>query len=108
MKPACRHLLTGLFLIFCNTLLAADEISDIDNYLQYDPYFSSSGQPSAGQLKALSAAGFKRVVYLAFTDNKTAIESEDRVVRRWVWITCISPWTSITRRLTILRTLHLF
>ena len=42
MKSACRHLLTGLCLIFCNTLLAADDISDIDNYLQYGPYFSSS------------------------------------------------------------------
>lgn len=81
MRPVYRHLLTGLLLIFCSTLIAADDISDIDNYRQYDPYFSSSGQPSARQLKALSAAGFERVVYLAFTDNKTAIESEDRVVK---------------------------
>ena len=81
MKPACRYLLTSLFLIFCNTLFAADDISDIDNYLQYSPYLSSSGQPSAQQFKAVSATGFERVVYLAFTANKTAIESEDRVVK---------------------------
>jgi len=81
MKPTCRQLLTGLLLIFCSTLFAADDVSDIDNYLQYDPDLSSSGQPSAAQFKALSAAGFERVVYLAFTDNKTAIESEDRVVK---------------------------
>ena len=81
MKPVCRHLLSGLFLTFCGTLLAADDISDIDNYRQYSPYFSSSGQPGAGQLKALSEAGFERVIYIAFTDNKTAIESEDRIVK---------------------------
>jgi protein tyrosine phosphatase (PTP) superfamily phosphohydrolase (DUF442 family) len=81
MQPTCRHILTGLLLTFCSTLLATDDISDIDNYLQYSPNISSSGQPGAGQLKALSAAGFQRVVYLAFTDNKTAIESEDRVVK---------------------------
>lgn len=81
MKTVCRHLLTGLFLTFCNTLLAADDVSEINNYLQYSPYLSSSGQPGAGQLKALAASGFERVVYLAFTDNKTAIESEDREVK---------------------------
>ena len=71
----------GLFLAFISVQLAADELDDIDNYLQYSPSFSSSGQPSAEQFKALSEAGFKRVIYIAFTDNKTAIESEDRVVK---------------------------
>ena len=81
MKLINRHLLPGLLLAFTSAQLAADELTDIDNYLQYSPSFSSSGQPSAGQLKALSKAGFKRVIYIAFTDNKTAIESEDRVVK---------------------------
>ncbi len=81
MKQVCRYLLTGLLLIFGSTLHAAEDFSDIDNYRQYSPYFSSSGQPSAGQLKALSEAGFERVIYTAFTDNKTAIKSEDRVVK---------------------------
>ena len=61
--------------------VAADELSEIDNYRQYSPQFSSSGQPSAAQLKAVSDAGFERVVYLAFSDNHTAIEAEDRVVK---------------------------
>lgn len=81
MKPVYRHLVTGLLLIFVSTLCAADEISDIDNYREYSPYFSSSGQPDAKQLKALSEAGFRRVIYLAFSDNKTAIKTEDRVVK---------------------------
>jgi len=81
MKLVNRHLLVGLLMMFGSVQLAADEITDIDNYRQYSPYFSSSGQPSADQLKVLSEAGFKRVIYLAFTDNKTAIASEDRVVK---------------------------
>lgn len=81
MKPIFRHLLTGLFLVSGSTLFAAEDISDIDNYREYSPYFSSSGQPSAAQLKTVSEAGFERVIYIAFTDNKTAIESEDRIVK---------------------------
>lgn len=67
MKLINRHLLPGLLLAFTSAQLAADEPTDIDNYLQYSPSFSSSGQPSAGQLKALSKAGFKRVIYIAST-----------------------------------------
>jgi len=69
-------LLTG------SSLLAASELSDISNYREYSPQFSSSGQPTAEQLKAVSEAGFKRVIYLAFSDNHTAIETEDRVVKK--------------------------
>lgn len=69
-------------LLFAASLVAADELSDISNYRQYSPQFSSSGQPSAEQLKDVSDAGFERVIYLAFSDNQTAIESEDRVVKK--------------------------
>ncbi|MGB7451054.1 MAG: protein tyrosine phosphatase family protein [Lysobacterales bacterium] len=81
MKENIRHLPAMLFLVFASFPLAAGELSDIDNYHQYSPYFSSSGQPSAKQLKALSEAGFKRVIYIAFSDNKSAIVAEDRVVK---------------------------
>ena len=81
MKPLHLHLLAGLVLAIASTRLVADGITGIDNYRQYSPYFSSSGQPSAEQLEALSRDGFKRVIYLAFSDNKTAIDSEDRVVK---------------------------
>jgi len=81
MKPVYRHLVTGFLFMFASTMSVADEISKIDNYRQYSPAFSSSGQPDAKQLKALSEAGFRRVIYLAFNDNKTAIESEDRIVK---------------------------
>ena len=63
-------------------LLANEELSGIANYREYSAHFSSSGQPTAAQLKTVSDAGFKRVVYLAFSDNGTAIETEDRVVKK--------------------------
>lgn len=81
MKPVYQTLFAGLLLIVITTAYAADEISKIDNYRQYSENFSSSGQPDATQLKALAKDGFRRVIYLAFSDNKTAIESEDRVVK---------------------------
>ena len=81
MNEKILYLLAVLLPIFASAALAAGELSDIDNYRHYNPNFSSSGQPSTKQLKAVSEAGFKRVIYIAFSDNKTAIESEDRVVK---------------------------
>ena len=81
MKIKRRDAVFGLLLVIASLNLAASEVQDIDNYRQYSPNFSSSGQPTAEQLKAVSEAGFKRVIYLAFTDNQSAIEAEDRVVK---------------------------
>jgi protein tyrosine phosphatase (PTP) superfamily phosphohydrolase (DUF442 family) len=75
-------------LIFVVVVLAAyplanaDELADISNYRQYSELFSSSGQPTAVQLEKIQEQGFERVIYLAFTDNDTAIEDEDRVVKQ--------------------------
>lgn len=63
-------------------LTSADELSDISNYRQYSELFSSSGQPTVLQLEKIEQQGFERVIYLAFTDNDTAIEDEDRVVKQ--------------------------
>ncbi len=81
MKMRRHTLVFGFLMVFAAVSLAASEVQEIDNYRQYSPTFSSSGQPSAEQLKAVSEAGFRRVVYLAFTDNKSAIKAEDRVVK---------------------------
>lgn len=81
MKPFHQYLIAVVLLTVVSTAHPADELSKIDNYRQYSSYFSSSGQPDAKQLEALSKDGFRRIIYLAFTDNKTAIESEDRVVK---------------------------
>jgi len=70
-----------IFLAAC-PLASADELSDISNYRQYSELFSSAGHPTALQLEKIEQQGFERVIYLAFTDNDTAIEDEDRVVKQ--------------------------
>jgi len=67
--------------LLINSHARASELSSIDNYLEYSSVFSSSGQPGAEQLKVVADAGFKRVIYLAFTNSKTAIDAEDSVVK---------------------------
>jgi len=81
VKRTHAKLILGLGLLCASSWLAAEDFGGIDNYRLYSPYFSSSGQPDGKQLEALSRAGFQRVVYLAFTDNKSALEHEDRVVK---------------------------
>jgi protein tyrosine phosphatase (PTP) superfamily phosphohydrolase (DUF442 family) len=72
----------ALIILVAGPLASADELSDISNYRQYSELFSSSGQPTAVQLEKIEQQGFERIIYLAFTDNDTAIEDEDRVVKQ--------------------------
>lgn len=67
--------------LYALTASAGNAVNDIPNYHQYSSQFSSSGQPTVEQLGSVSADGFKRVIYIAFNDNHTAIEDEDRVVK---------------------------
>ena len=73
----------GVTVCLCLTGLPtlAAELDGISNYREYSPVFASSGQPSAEQLKALQEAGFERVIYIAFTNSRDAIESEDEIVK---------------------------
>ena len=76
-----KFIFVFIVLVVC-PLASADELSDISNYRQYSELFSSSGQPTALQLEKAEQQGFERVIYLAFTDNDTAIDDEDRVVKQ--------------------------
>ena len=77
------HKYIFVFVVLTSVSLAsADELSDISNYRQYSELFSSSGQPTALQLEEIEQQGFERVIYLAFTDDHTAIDDEDRVVKQ--------------------------
>lgn len=60
---------------------AAPEASDIVNFVRYTENFASSGQPSREQLQAVADEGFKRVVYIAFTNNPGALADEDIAVK---------------------------
>ena len=81
MRLSNKYLVVALCLFAWNNGLAADDVTGIENYREYSPVFSSSGQPSAKQLTAVADAGFKRIIYIAFSDNKSAIDAEDRVVK---------------------------
>lgn len=59
----------------------AADLSGIDNYREYSQLLSSSGQPSGAQLTLAADQGFDRVIYLAFTNNETAIDHEDSIVK---------------------------
>lgn len=65
-----------------SSLVAAADLSDVSNYRQYSGLLASSGQPSNEHLELAAEQGFKRIVYLAFTDNDTAIEHEDSTVKK--------------------------
>lgn len=80
--------LFGLPGIFVTVLLlagsasaSAAQLKDISNFRQYNKTFASAGQPSAKQLKLVARSGVDRVIYLAYSDNDSAIENEDRVVK---------------------------
>lgn len=59
---------------------AADELTDINNFRQYSTTFASAGQPTLEQLPVLRAAGFERVIYIAWSDQAKALPNEDRLV----------------------------
>jgi protein tyrosine phosphatase (PTP) superfamily phosphohydrolase (DUF442 family) len=54
---------------------------DIINYRQYSPVYASSGQPAREQFESIKAAGFERVIYIAFSHYDRAISDEDKLVK---------------------------
>ncbi len=70
-----------IWLLLAAAPLAAAELDEISNYREYSAHFASSGQPTAEQFEAIRAAGFERVVYIAWTDHRNSLEHEDRLVK---------------------------
>lgn len=60
---------------------AAAGLEGLNNYLEYSPRLSSSGQPTAAELEALRDAGFERIVYIAFSDHENALPNADRLAK---------------------------
>jgi len=77
-----QEFLIATIALLAHSFVAAAGLSDASNYRQYSESLSSSGQPTAEQLQDAAEQGFERIVYLAFTDNDSAIEDEDRVVKQ--------------------------
>lgn len=63
--------------------LQAEEasVNEVYNLRQYSTNFASAGQPTQEQLGALKEAGYERIVYIAFTNNRNAIADEDILVK---------------------------
>jgi protein tyrosine phosphatase (PTP) superfamily phosphohydrolase (DUF442 family) len=76
----CRFLVTIVALAVALPV-AAQSPDTISNYRQYSALYSSSGQPHEAQLETLQKSGFERIIYLAYSDQESALESEDRIVK---------------------------
>lgn len=75
---------SGAVLLTLASLASAQDapsLSEILNYRQYTPLFSSAGQPSREQLPLIKEAGYERVIYIAFNNSRTAIPDEDQLVK---------------------------
>lgn len=84
LKQTCASTLASLLLCSAPALALQEadaELQAITNFRLYSDTFASAGQPTAQQLQVVAAHGFKRVVYIAFTDNGKALADEDRLVK---------------------------
>jgi protein tyrosine phosphatase (PTP) superfamily phosphohydrolase (DUF442 family) len=59
-----------------------DSLSKINNYREYSPIFSSSGQVSSNDLNNVMKSGVKRIIYLAYNNQEKSLPNEDRLVRK--------------------------
>lgn len=76
--------IVGAMLFTLSSLSGAQgvtSVSEILNYRQYTPLFSSAGQPTREQLPLIKEAGYNRVIYIAFSNGRTAIPEEDQLVK---------------------------
>ena len=64
-----------------NATAFAAELSEISNFREYSPSFSSSGQPTQEQIALLESEGFERIIYIAFSDSGEAFANEDVIVK---------------------------
>jgi uncharacterized protein (TIGR01244 family) len=55
-------------------------MKDIYNYWYYDEKLSSSGMPTAEQMKSVAEAGVQVVINLALKTSQGALENEDQLV----------------------------
>lgn len=81
IKDLVNTIATVCVLGLTSVAVAAD-LEDMPNFHQYSAQFASAGQPTTKQLRTVKDSGFERVIYLAFSDDHTAIENEDGAVKK--------------------------
>ncbi len=75
-------------------------MKDIYNYWYYDEKLSSSGMPTAEQMKEVAEAGVNVVINLALKTSQGALENEDTLVEAlgMTYIHIPVEWSDPTRR----------
>lgn len=81
MHALSRQCVALAGLVAVATVGFAAELSEISNFRQYSPVFASSGQPTRDQLEMIDAAGFQRIIYIAFSNGSKALLNEDEIVK---------------------------
>ena len=51
------------------------------NRIDYSPTLTTSGQPTEAEMALIAAAGYDRVIFLAFTNHPKAVAHEDDIAR---------------------------
>ncbi|MEE4217766.1 MAG: protein tyrosine phosphatase family protein [Xanthomonadales bacterium] len=81
MDKFVQQVLMAVILLTAACAARAGDLSDIENYREYSPSFSSAGQPGEEQFGLLKREGFERIVYIAFNSSRGAVENEDQVAK---------------------------
>ena len=75
--------LWAAFTCVCAEASNADDGADLRllNRIDYSPLLTTSGQPAEADFALIAAAGYDRVIFLAFTNHPKAVGHEDHIVR---------------------------
>ena len=75
--------LWAAFTCVCAEASNADDGADLRllNRIDFTPLLTTSGQPAEADFALIAAAGYDRVIFLAFTNHPKAVGHEDHIVR---------------------------
>ncbi len=78
---SCLWLLAGSSQVYSVVENSYDGVRlKLPNRIDYSVSLTTSGQPTVAELAQIAAAGYDRVIFLAFTNHSKAIAHEDEIV----------------------------
>ncbi|MEM1261469.1 MAG: protein tyrosine phosphatase family protein [Pseudomonadota bacterium] len=77
-QPESITLALAWLLVLMGLTAKADPLTAIPNHIVYPEGFASAGQPQPEHYADIAAAGFERIVYLAYADQPEADVGNDR------------------------------
>ena len=82
MQAALLLMLSLIFAAHADVTHSANETTlSLLNQIDYSPALTASGQPTEEDLRFAARSGYSRVIFLAFTNHKRALEQEDAIVK---------------------------